>query len=204
MTVWFTSDLHIGHEKVAEERALGCMICPAEGEAAVEWHDNLLAHAWCSLVQHDDVVWVLGDISAGGNRSQRRALDWLKQMPGKKHLIVGNHDGCHPMHRDSHKWQRIYLEAFESVQMAARRHVPTTDGRVPVLLSHLPYSGDHTPAERLNEWRLRDEGLPVLHGHVHSVQPETRSVNGSRQIDVGVDAWDLCPVSLEQIGEMLS
>ena len=53
------------------------------------------------------------------------------------------------MQRGSHRWQRRYLEVFESVQAFARRKIGLT---VPVgveptqtlLLSHFPYAADHT------------------------------------------------------------
>ncbi len=170
---------------------------PFYAEAVTDWHDRILAANWDRVVRPDDVVWVLGDISAGGRAAQLNALEWIKQRPGVKHLIAGNHDGCHPMHRDSHKWQRIYLEAFESVQMAAKRRVPLLHGHTSVMLSHFPYMGDHG-ADRYHEWRLRAvAGVPVVHGHTHSDQRWDRPY--SLQIHVGVDAWNLTPVHWDEI-----
>ena len=208
--VFFTSDLHIGHAKVAETRVEAMnRLLPAEAWTAIE-HDFFLAEAWDDAVRPGDIVWVLGDISAGGKAAQLNALEWIKERNGTKHLIAGNHDGCHPMHRDSHKWLKPYLEAFESVQLAARRYIPTSEGKREVLLSHFPYEGDHTDIDRHRQWRLRDEGVPILHGHTHSIEKvsHTRRMNNgglwpTDQIHVGVDAWALEPVSLERIGELL-
>lgn len=116
MSVFVTSDLHVGHAKVAEMRAhAGGWHNLAQSPDVVEWHDTLLECNWDKMVKPDDTVWVLGDISAGGSAAQKHALEWIGQRNGIKHLIAGNHDGCHPMHRDSHKWQPAYLEVFESV-----------------------------------------------------------------------------------------
>lgn len=225
MSVFFLADLHIGHAKVAEIRfrphAAQHLGLPHPAQAIIQWHDDLLALNWDAVVKPDDIVWILGDISAGGRAAQLNALEWIQNRPGKKHLITGNHDACSPIHRDSHKWQRIYLEAFESVQMAARRKIPTAEGNVTVLLSHFPYVGDRGQ-ERYAQWRLRNEGLPLLHGHTHSAGKLSRAGGcylpvfdgdgffqkmevrgGTPQIHVGLDAWDLTPVSLEQIGELL-
>jgi len=209
MTVHFTSDLHIGHRLVARlrfEEISGCTPGAAADEVCVAWHDAFLAGNWDELVDTKDQVWVLGDISAGGTSSQATALQWIHDRPGQKHLIAGNHDGCHPMHRDSHRWQRLYLEVFDSVQSSASRKVPTglaNPATVRTLLSHFPYENDHTADDRFNQWRLRDEGMPILHGHVHSDEQLTFSGRGTRQIHVGLDAWGLEPVSLEQITELL-
>lgn len=152
-------------------------------------------------------MWVLGDISSGTNKAHLKALEWIKQRNGTKHLIAGNHDSCHPMHRDSHKWQRVYLEAFESVQMAAKRRIPLRDGHTTVFLSHFPYNDDHTDETRYPEWRLKNRSHALLHGHTHateqvSVDTEYFRFGGIEkavQIHVGVDAWDFKPVNLTEI-----
>lgn len=51
-----------------------------------------------------------------------------------------------------------------------------------------------TSIERYPEYRLRDTGKPLLHGHVH----DAWRVHG-RQINVGLDQWDLRPVSLDTL-----
>lgn len=200
MNTWFTADLHIGHKLMAHHRAAAATICapwesPEIDAFVIDWHDRALAANWDALVGPDDLVWVLGDISAGGARAQRGALEWLAARPGRKRLIAGNHDGCHPLHRDSHKWQPEYLWVFETVQSAGRIRA----GGVSVLLSHFSYSSDHTAEARYNQWRLRDEGELLIHGHIHS--PERR--NG-RELHVGVDAWELKPVAAQSIEQLIA
>lgn len=205
-TVFFTADLHLGHELVAKERTRGWVLPRVVG-AEVTAHDRVLAHRWDATVKPDDTVWVLGDLCAGGPTATRRALEWIDARPGVKHLVAGNHDKVHPMHRDAHKWQREYLESgFESVQAFARRRI---DGQQ-VLLSHFPYEGDHTARSRFDQYRLPCEGLPLLHGHTHSservtsVLPDGDLHVSTPQVHVGVDAWDLTPVSIDQVAELLT
>lgn len=181
MSVWFTSDLHFGHRLVAEHRGFG---------EDITAHDSTLMHNWRKVVKNEDQVWVLGDISVS---SPTYALSILADLPGHKHLISGNHDGCHPMHRDSHKRVGQYLEVFESVQPFARRRVLGQE----VLLSHFPYSKDRGEA-RYTQYRLRDEGRWLLHGHTHG--PERRE---GKEIHVGVDAWDMKPVPISTIEAMI-
>lgn len=181
MSVWFTSDLHIGHRLVADLR----------GFTDPDEHDAQLADSWRSSVRAGDHVWVLGDLAAS---SPVRALEWIADMPGIKHLVSGNHDKCHPMHRDAHNWQRRYLDAFQSVQPFARRKIVGRD----VMLSHFPYLVDREEP-RYMQYRLRDEGAWLLHGHLHVAE----RVTSAREIHVGVDAWGLEPVSLDVIASRI-
>lgn len=209
--VWFTSDLHIGHEMVAVQRFLPSKI---DGTASIGWHDAMLAHRWDENVRPDDQVWVLGDLTLGGTEAVAHGLNWISDRPGVKHLIAGNHDPVHPMHRDAHRWQSAYLKVFASVQAFARRRIAGQD----VLLSHFPYEGDHSATERFRPYRLRDvgdPGTPLLHGHTHSAEkisygrdrwvgiPGVNPTRGPMQIHVGVDAWDMRPVALSEIEGLL-
>lgn len=183
---WLTSDTHLGHGFVAALR----------GFASPEEHDMAVAHNWDRRVHDRDVVWVLGDVALGGWRDR---LPWFAERPGTKHLVLGNHDRAHPMLRNAHAHQKTYLSVFDSVQTAASlRH----DGRT-VLLSHFPYDGEGNSrdedADRASQWRLRDEGRLLLHGHVHDDVRARVSVRGTLMGHVGLDAWELSPVTLPDI-----
>lgn len=132
--VWFTSDLHIGHAKIAELRSTPAVKAAFPPEAWTQWHDRVLANFWDATVKPDDTVWVLGDISAGGSAAQARALSWITERPGWKHLITGNHDGCHPMHRDAHKWQTPLPDAGIRIGAAVRASAHQRPTSSPVAL----------------------------------------------------------------------
>lgn len=207
MATLFTSDLHVQHKRVAELRGF-------ETTAA---HDAAIAANWEAVVREEDVVWVLGDLAMS---SPDAALALLASLPGRKRLVLGNHDAAHPMHRDAPRYLRRYLEAFEHVASAARIRV---EGRE-VLLSHFPYERDRHET-RHAQWRLRDEGLPLIHGHTHGPErltvsaphvaiaaprrvgsvPYRRFEAGAKRVEVhvGLDAWDLKPVRLETVAELL-
>jgi calcineurin-like phosphoesterase family protein len=182
VTVFFTSDLHLGHRKAAEHR----------GFEHPHEHDAVICENWHATVKADDDVWVLGDLAAS---SPIYALGVLGALPGRKHLISGNHDKTHPMFRDAHKHLRAYMEVFESVASAGRRRI---NGRE-VLLSHFPYRRDRGEARHL-QWRLRDEGAWLLHGHTHGAETISPLI---REVHVGVDAWQMTPVALETVGALI-
>ena len=192
-TVWFTADLHLGHQLVANLR----------GFDDVREHDAVLMDNIIATVRRGDTMWILGDISSGGSTGQRHALNDLdflaSEMGVTLHLIAGNHDGVHPLHRDALKWDAPYRGVFASVQPFACRRI--TGNRV--WLSHFPWrgGGDHTTVERYDTVRLNDDGQSwIMHGHTHSTEPIDRE---RRQIHVGVDAWNMHPVSIDQIATML-
>jgi calcineurin-like phosphoesterase family protein len=198
--VWFTSDLHIGHQLVSGLRGFRL----PNGEADTRAHDHAVFGNWANTVGKDDQIWVLGDLTLASTRDKvQNVLRTIATLPGEKHLIVGNHDEAHPLHRRSHTWQRLYMETFESVQTFARRDISIGGRRPePVLLSHFPYEADSREGEgegetRYREFRLRDEGYKLIHGHTHSNVKFT----SAREVHIGLDAWSLTPVHIDQVIE---
>lgn len=172
-STWLTSDLHLGHELVATKR----------GFADSVEHDAALARRWDRQVQEGDEVWVLGDVAMNGWRDR---LPWIGRRPGTKHLVLGNHDRAHPLHSRGHEHARDFLSVFHTVQTSARINL----NGLTVLASHFPYSGDRGE-DRFTQWRLRDEGRPLVHGHTHLPDRLTTSPSGTPQLHIGPDAWEM-------------
>ncbi|WVX87887.1 metallophosphoesterase [Arthrobacter phage Berrie] len=164
--VYFHSDWHFNHAFVAETR----------GYSSAAEHDEALIQRINSVVTKRDHLWVLGDVLMG---SVSAGLEKVRRVNGIKHLVLGNHDPGHPMHRKSIPHTRRFLEAFDSVSLHEQVKLP---GGRKVLLSHFPYEGDHTTQDRYRQWRLRDEGDWLIHGHVHDLW-----FVQDRQLNVGVD-----------------
>lgn len=172
MSIFYWSDLHLGQPDVAAER----------GFATPDEHDDHLISAWTATVTDQDTIWVLGDLALS---SPSRALEIIRYLPGTKHLILGNHDRAHPMHRDAHRHQARYRDVFESVATMATHRIGDQD----IMLSHFPYRDDSRTQDRYRQYRLRDEGRWLIHGHVH----DEFTIEG-RQVNVGVDKWMDGPV----------
>lgn len=174
---WFTADTHFRHARCAQWR----------GFASAEAHDAEVIRRWNQVVAPNDQVWHLGDVGMG---SVAAVLHLVDQLHGTIHLLSGNHDVVWPGHRQAHRHQREWLEHFETVQPFARRRMNGHD----VLLCHFPYRGDHTATERYPDYRLHDTGKPLIHGHVHDAWRIR-----DRQINVGLDRWDLRPVPIDTL-----
>lgn len=199
MTQWFTSDLHLGHSRLLE-------LSPGRGGAfddAGEMNRRLVEN-WNAVVRPDDTVWVLGDVDMHGKPAH---LALVSQLAGTKVLVCGNHDACWAGFRDGWKHRGAYLAAgFAAVLDFASTVLPPLDPQARgtrVLLSHFPYEGDSQEQDRYTAFRLRDEGVPLVHGHVHDRFRERRSSRGTWGINVGVDWWDYTPVSAERLAQHL-
>ena len=220
----FTSDLHFNHPKVAKIRGFtkdagephvhdedgtfeGCPGCFAEVGDTVA-HDEAIVARWNKAVHKDDLVFILGDVAM----NWKGVEDRLAQMRGRKVLITGNHDiffGAGKGWRNMGQW--IGKNRFEAIIPLLQVAI----GGRKVLLSHFPYEGDHVgDKDRHTQFRPRDEGLWLLHGHIHARtklgnprmiwapptgDPNYLPMHRGRQIHIGVDAWDLKPVAEEEI-----
>jgi calcineurin-like phosphoesterase family protein len=194
VTTWFTSDTHFWHRNILEYQPNRKAIWGDDIEAMNEG----IIERWNSVVGYDDWVWHLGDFDMNG---KPKALDFVHRLNGHIALVSGNHDKCHPLfHKNPVKLQlqrQRYLNAgFAFVVESAKTKV---DGQS-VMLSHFPYDGDSLESDRHDEWRLKDNGYILLHGHTHD--PDQR-LHDDRQIHVGMDAWDCYPVSEDQIAELM-
>lgn len=185
--VFFTGDLLFGHKKAAQDRGFS---------GSVTAHDDAIINGWKELVKDDDEVWVLGNITMD---DPRYALDVISDLPGRKHLICGPYDACHPMHRDSQRHHRIYLRSFESIMPYHRRRLCGQN----VILSHFPYDRGSRMEVRAQhkQFRMPDKGHILIHAHT---QQRGKTAFNGREISVGVDAWNFKPAPIEQVSRYVS
>jgi len=128
--IW--SDLHLGHSKIIEY----------ENRPFTDVYemDKELLDNWRTFVKKDDTLINLGDLSMYINKE--RMIKLLANLPGKKILIIGNHDRSKPV-----KWW--YEVGFDEVY----KHPYVYCDRF--ILSHKPLEGDLG-------------GFLNIHGHTHS------------------------------------
>lgn len=78
---FFTSDLHLGHDK-------NFLYEPRNFHNILD-HDAAVITNWNAVVSKEDEVYVLGDLMLNNNE---RGLQLLSLLNGKIHIIRGNHD----------------------------------------------------------------------------------------------------------------
>lgn len=220
--MFFTSDLHFGHPFVAALRGYGKTDdAPDElrersrqGDDIrkyVDWqqHDDDIVRNFNEVLTIEDELYILGDLSSGGKSSLQQALEMVNRfkVPRKRrHLILGNHDPLNGSNKNSLK---NIMDCFASV---SRNEVIVLDGRN-VGLSHFQFrhhmDGGHTEdmstngrSEKYSKYAMMDDGsLLLLHGHTHAKTPF--EFDNPREMNVGVDAWEMRPVSEETVMERL-
>lgn len=79
-TIFFTSDLHFGHDKD--------FIWKERGFNSVEEMNNAIVERWNAVVEPEDTVFVLGDLMMGDSSN----IEWIKKLNGTLGIIAGNHD----------------------------------------------------------------------------------------------------------------
>lgn len=204
---WFTSDTHFSHRYLVLLRgyAPGAVSREDVTPEHVAAHDEAIIQSWNRVVAPEDTVWHLGDLA---NCPPRRVAHLVQRLHGHKRLVLGNHDQAHPAFgaksfaafRDTLTAGFEWAGPFATVKVPIPKHAAPSVPPAPVraVLSHFPYLGDHTDTPREMQWRLRDEGAVLIHGHTHARE----RMSSSREVHVGWDAWGR-PVELNEIAGLL-
>ena len=180
--VFFTSDLHFGHERVLQ--------FDNRPFASVEEMDAELIRRWNAKVDKGDLVYVLGDLIWKTRNNDAPAL--IKSLNGQIILIKGNHDRF--LHNSKAK------EALSGVKDYDDICVTLEDGTTRrCILSHyfIPMYNSH-----------RYQGIH-LHGHSHfsdeadieiDIAEKLNSMGFQNEIyNVGCMYWNYEPVTLDEI-----
>ena len=134
MQRWVISDTHFMHERI-----LG--YCQRPFNTVEEMNETIIKN-WNSVINNDDIVYVLGDFCFG---NKTNLIEITSQLKGRKILILGNHDRLP---------KKAYLDAgFETVTKCPM--IVDND----FILSHHPLQGD------LGKFYN-------IHGHRHKLSTE--------------------------------
>jgi len=134
-----------------------------------EMNETIISN-WNKTVKPGDLVYHLGDFAF--IKDTEKYLKLLARLNGSIHLIKGNHD----------RLDAVVAKEFATVSNY-KEIKDEADGNK-VVLSHYSH----------RVWNRSHRGSLMLYGHSHG------SLKGCCQsLDVGVDAWDFTPVTLEQI-----
>jgi calcineurin-like phosphoesterase family protein len=135
---------------------------------------NLVAHDEALIARWNETVAPEDTVWHLGDVSlhlpDSAVAEILARLNGTKHLIRGNNDGPGTLAQPAFASVSDYRE----IEVEGRR----------LVLCHYAF----------RTWNGIGKGVLNLHGHSHGkLKPQTR------QVDVGVDAWDYRPVTLDTI-----
>lgn len=163
--IFFTADLHFGHENILKHMPDR----PFAAEGLIKEHDAWLLSLWKSTADRKDDIYILGDLTSYKDEGARQLLE---KLPGRKHLIVGNHDSS----------VRTYASYFASIKTL--RTIVIKPTRCPFLGKDLRLVLCHYP---LITWNLKPQGSIMLHGHCHGKLDEYNAKSSDLRFDVGID-----------------
>ena len=170
--IYFTSDLHFGHQNIIQ-------LTQRPFNDIQEMNKKLIDN-YNSVVEKDDTVYFLGDIAH--ELTLDEIYNLLSQLKGRKILIRGNHDLSYEYELTNRK-QKIFDEIndFKMIQ----------ENNLIFVLSHYP----------MLSWFDSRKGTIMLHGHIHAKNNYNLANQklGLRRFDVGVDANNYYPISLNSI-----
>lgn len=166
--VFFTSDLHWCHDKMAYHCPGRCLkggFDPSEPDA----HDNYLLEEWNKTVGKHDVVYILGDLFL---KTPEKFIEILKKLNGKKYLFLGNHDKIK-------KEMEPYFEKIsqQGVLLFKEHNFEFLEEDFRVFVNHYP----------VEIWDKKQYGAVHAHGHMHGALDEKNRLIPDLRVDVG---WD--------------
>ena len=141
--VWITSDLHLGHDKPFIWEARGF-------DSVQEMNQTIIKNLQKTITKPTDELYICGDVTLG---EINRELLW--QIPGRVHVILGNHD--------TDARTQVYKDLGWSVSFGERIKYTdgTQKGQMSFLLTHYP-TLTANPGDRPNQCVVN------ISGHTHS------------------------------------
>lgn len=165
---WVISDTHFNHAAILTFKDYAGK--PPRTFDSVDHMNQCMMDNWVSVVKPNDTVIHCGDVLFGHDK-----VDWLEKnfakLPGKKRLVLGNHDNVKflaPFFKDIQLW--IQMDRF--------------------IFTHTPLH----PTTLAETHRFDAEDLLNLHGHIHS----NPSPEGPYKC-VCVEQIDYTPINIEEL-----
>lgn len=155
--VWVWSDHHLFHKNI-------CRYGERPFETLDQMHQTMIDRA--QMVRPDEFLLFGGDLSFSDLSATR---DWMRQIPGRKVLLLGNHD----VDRQKLHWmEKVGVEAI-----ADCLYLPKNQGAI--WLTHYPMGKDTLAPGVIN-----------VHGHIHQ-----KSIDGYF-LNMCVEHTDYAPMDL--------
>lgn len=165
---YYIADPHFGHYNII-------YLCKRPFKNVEEMNQTIITN-WNKKVTDEDDVYILGDFSFRGKSPD----EYLKQLKGRKHLIVGNHDKAI---LNNKKIMDMFVEVTNMSLVK--------DGDKEILCCHYPFA----------EWDGYFKGTYHFYGHVHNSKNKSSLFMEELEnaYNVGVDVIGYEPKTLKEI-----
>ena len=170
--IYFTSDLHLNHDK-------DFIYKPRGFNNVSEMNETILKNFKETISPEDD-LYILGDIFLG---ELEPGLELFKQLPGKIHIVWGNHD--------TNNRVKNIIDCDNVVEVIGYAGIIKYKKQT-FYLSHYPTLTDNYDKDKPLKQRVL-----CLAGHTHLKE----KFNNCGSYNVAVDAHNCFPVSIDEIIE---
>lgn len=150
---YFISDLHIGHKNV--------LSFDQRDFKTIEEHDAALMENWQNRVTNNDTVYLLGDISwCGANQTK----EIMRQLPGKKVWILGNHD--HKLQKNEELRKEFEeITDYKEIKLPTGKHLILCHYPIPCFKNHLRGSYHfYGHVHNSKEWEIMEKTREMIVG----------------------------------------
>jgi calcineurin-like phosphoesterase family protein len=169
--IYFSSDLHFGHDKDFIYRPRGFSSINEMNEAIIERFN--------SVVKNKDILYLLGDVMLGNNDTN---IEYLKRLNGHKVILTGNHDTNNRLSL-YYFLDDVDILGYSDMIKYKKKHF---------YLSHYPTITSNMESN-INQTVIN------LYGHTH--QKTNFYENKPFMYHVGVDSHNCYPISIDTIIE---
>lgn len=173
--IYFTSDLHFGHDKP--------FLYESRGFRTIYEHDIALVSNWNSIVNHNDDVYILGDIMLNDNE---QGIKNFKALNGRKHIIIGNHD--------TNARVELYKQCHNTEVLGYA--IPFKYHKYNFFLSHYPSYTNNYDSDKPLKARVIN-----LCGHYHTQDKYDDMARNMLSYHIELDAHNNTPVPINTIIE---
>ena len=166
--VYYIADTHFGHTGIID-------LCHRPFESVDEM-EMIIIESWNGKVGRNDTVYIIGDLFYRHEDPE----SVLRQLGGKKRLIIGNRDGAWLKKLDPSRFF-LSVDSFAEV----------SDGKRKLVLCHYP----------LMTWNHELQSY-MVHGHIHNnrdLECWPLIKNNPRLLNAGVDVNGFWPVTFEEM-----
>lgn len=170
--IYLTSDTHFNHDR-------GFIFEPRGFKTVQEMNEAIVAR-WNAVVNSDDEVYHLGDVMLGGS-DYESGLNYLKQLNGKIHIVVGNHDTDKRI--ELYKTLPNVVEINQAIKLNYKGYH--------FFLSHYPSFTGSLQQEDLKKTTCN------LFGHTHQFTNFYQNI--PFMYHVGVDSHNCTPITVDEI-----
>ena len=171
--IWFTSDLHMMHNKA--------FLWGPRGFSNEKEMCEALVENWNKVIKPEDTVYDLGDMALS---DVQEAAKYIKKLNGKHFWIRGNHDTNNKVdYLMDTCWDKLYFVGWADMLKYNKYHF---------YMSHYPTLTANFDDKKFSQHVIN------LHGHTHQ-QTNWLQLDNPFMYHVGVDSHNCTPVHIDEV-----